>query len=107
MLIEVPDGWNVTQNAIEPPPGSAKWKLNGTTPSARCPIRYANGDAVYVPTGWIVDLVNHKIIAPLGFRGVPSGPQQGGYLESIPDNTPFTGIGQRMAHSITKIRVIS
>ena len=60
-----------------------------------------------MPAGWIVDQPAKKILPPLGFEGKSNGTGKGGVLKSVTDNTPFTGMGQRMAHSRTKCRAIA
>jgi hypothetical protein len=110
--IAVPDGWTVSSNlfsvggTISPPAGYTQWTAVGGTPSAGWQIRNSGGDQIEIPAGWLVDRTAGKIQAPLGFKCVSKGGSRGGTLASIPD-APFTGMGQRLAHSAAKTREIS
>jgi hypothetical protein len=110
--IDVPDGWTVSPNTfspggtISPPAGFNQWTAVGATPSAGWKIRNVGGDQIEIPAGWLVDQAAGKIAAPLGFKLTSKGSAKGGVLASLPD-APFTGMGQRLAHSIAKTREIS
>lgn len=110
--IIVPDGWTVSANlitpggTISPPAGFNQWNRQGATPSAGWHILNNQGDRIEVPAGWLVDGGQHTILPPLGFKLTSNGKGRGGVISSIPD-APFTGMGQRLAHSVAKTRSIS
>ena len=114
--IVVPDGWTVNPawfgrpgGTLAPPAGFTAWAAQGATPSAGWVIRNAvRGEQIEVPPGWIGDQLRGVILPPLGFKITSNGAGRGGLLTSITEaNAPFTGMGQRMAHSAAKVRVIS
>jgi hypothetical protein len=110
--IIVPDSWTINTGimsaaSISPPVQFVAWQAIGTTPSAGFKILSNDGGWVEVPAGWIVDQPAKKILPPLGFDAKSNGSGKGGVLKSVKDDTPFTGMGQRMARSITKCRAIA
>ena len=112
-VITVPDGWHVSPNilswgaTISPPADFDEYIAQGATPSAGWHIKNKQGDRIEIPGGWLVDQPKKIIQAPLGFVAKSNGKFRGGTLSSIPDASPFVGMGQRLAHSATKARVIS
>lgn len=114
--VVVPDGWTVEPawfgrpgGTLSPPAGFTAWAASGATPSAGWVIRNpVSQDQIEVPPGWIGDSTRGVIVPPLGFKLTSNGARHGGILANIIEpNAPFTGMGQRMAHSAAKVRVIS
>lgn len=113
VTIRVPHGWNVSEDffgpsgTISPPPAFTDWTASGVTPSAGWVIR-STTESIEIPAGWMVNQAKRAVHPPLGFTVKSGGKNKGGTLTSLVEpNAPFTGMGQRMAHSACKARVIS